>query len=407
MTILEKSGYNRYERKLMMLIIIASMFDGITQGIMLLQETIAKKALGASDYQISLIGVIANATMVFSFFISYFFTNKSKKNLLFWGYFLGRFIFIFSFLITKSSVFLLFLIFFHSLYSVQVPVLNSFFQNYLAANRGFAFGIARMVLMVFAMVTSLLAGKLLDLSAGYYQVILPVIAASAAVTYLIFYRIESKIEYPSAAQRKKPDFKKELSKIIRHGKFIMFEIIFMVYGFAYMVCVPVVPLFLIKNLKLSYFEMAQAMGVYSQIFMLLTIPFAGKIYDRINVWKIGSFSYLILIFYPMFFIVSYFTQQKTFAFIGLLFYSLGLSGITILWNLGTIHFAQKADSFLYQGFHVSCTGIRGLAGPLLGYFIMAKFGFLNVFILSAVLFCAALVMNQLYSRSLLNSHPAT
>lgn len=399
MAIFENSGYSKQERKLMLLIMIASMFDGMTQGIMLLQETIAKKALFASDYQISLIGVIANATMIFSFFISYFFTNKSKRSLLFWGYFLGRFLFLFSFLITDSSVFLIFLFFFHALYSIQVPVLNIFFQNYLAANRGFAFGIVRMILMVFAMATSLLVGKLLDLSPGYYRFILPVIAASAAVTYFIFYKIESKIVYPAKALRKKLDFKKELSKIIKHGKFIMFESVFMVYGFAYMVCVPVVPLFLIKNLKLSYFEMAQAMGVYSQIFILLTIPFAGKIYDRINVWKIGSFSCAVLIFYPLFFILSYFTQQKTFAFVGLLFYSLGLSGITILWNLGTIHFAQNADSFLYQGFHVSCTGLRGLAGPLLGYFIMARFGLLAVFILSAVLFCAALLMNLIYTRT--------
>ncbi|RPI78715.1 MAG: MFS transporter [Desulfobacteraceae bacterium] len=399
MSIFEKLGFSKPELKLMLLILIASMFDGVTQGILVMQETIAKKALLASDYQISLIGVIANATMVFSFFISYFFTNRSKRNLLFWGYLLGRFIFIFSFLITDSSVFLIFLFFFHGLFCIQVPVLNNFFQNYLAANRGFAFGIARMILMVFSMATSLIVGRLLDFSAGHYRFILPVIAASAAVTYFIFYKIESKIVYPTKALRKQLDFKNELSKIFKNGKFIMFESIFMVYGFAYMVCVPVVPLFLIKNLKLSYFEMAQAMGVYSQIFILLTIPFAGKIYDRINVWKIGSFSYAILIFYPLFFILSYFTQHKTFAFAGLLFYSLGLSGITILWNLGTIHFAQNADSFLYQGFHVSCTGLRGLAGPLLGYFVMIQFGLLAVFILSAVLFSAALLMNLIYSRT--------
>jgi MFS family permease len=407
MQIFANSGYTQTQRKLMILIIVASLFDGLTQGIMLLQETIAKKALGASDYQISLIGVIANATMFFSFFISYFFTHRSKKNLLFWGYFLGRFIFIFSFLITDSSVFLLFLFFFHTLYSVQVPVLNNFFQNYMAANRGFAFGIARMVLMVFAMAASLTAGHLLDLWPGYYRYILPVIAASAAVTYFIFYRIEAKIQYPAVASRRTPEFFRELTRILKHGKFIMFEGIFMVYGFAYMVCVPVVPLFLIKSLKLSYFEMAQAMGIYSQIFILLTIPLAGKIYDRINVWKIGSFSYAVLIFYPVCFIVSYFTQQKMFAFGGLLFFSLGLSGITILWNLGTIHFAKDADSFLYQGFHVSCTGLRGLAGPLLGYFCMIKFGLLSVFILSATLFGAALWMSLVYSRSLLNANPVT
>ena len=125
MTLFENFGYSKPERTLMLLIMLASMFDGMTQGIMLLQETIAKKALLASDYQISLIGVIANATMVFSFFISYFFTNKSKKSLLLWGYLLGRFLFVFSFLIADSSVFLLFLFFFHALYSIQVPVLKT------------------------------------------------------------------------------------------------------------------------------------------------------------------------------------------------------------------------------------------------------------------------------------------
>jgi len=48
--------FDRAQKKLLGLMVLASAFDGLTQGVLLLQESIARKALGASNLQIALSG---------------------------------------------------------------------------------------------------------------------------------------------------------------------------------------------------------------------------------------------------------------------------------------------------------------------------------------------------------------
>lgn len=388
-------------RLVCILLTIAIVFDGITQGIVTLQETMAKKVLFATDFEITLIGVLANATILLSFFITYYFANRSKKWLLFGGFLMGRFIFLGAFFIRSAPVFLIFLFFYQALFAVQLPVVNNFFPHFFKEKSGLAFGIFRSLLMVLMMATTLTVGKILDINPAFFTMILSFIALTGAVTYAIFFWLESKIDYSPlethpAAQ--KIHFRESVAEIWNNKGFIIFEVIFMIYGLAFMILVPTVPLFMLKVLKLSYFEMAQAQGVYAQIFMILTIPFAGKIYDRIAIWKVGIFSMGILVFYPLFFLAANYTGLKILAFGGLLFYSLGLSGLTILWNLGCMHFSKGQNFFIYQGFHTSLTGVRGLIGPLVGYFLIRQFGFHVNFIVTALLFLAAAVGTVIMDR---------
>jgi MFS family permease len=93
------------------------------------------------------------------------------------------------------------------------------------------------------------------------------------------------------------------------------------------------------------------------------------------------------------------------AFCGLLFYSLGLSGLTVLWNLGCLHFAKGQNFFIYQGFHTSLTGVRGFIGPLLGYFLIHQFGFQLNFIITAVLFLGAAIGSVMMDKKALPKSP--
>ena len=124
----------------------------------------------------------------------------------------------------------------------------------------------------------------------------------------------------------------------------------------------------------------------------------SKLYDKINVWKVGTFSFLVLTSYPLFFAISFFFKTKVSVYPAFLTYSLGLSGINVLWNIGSITFSKKdGNSFLYQGFHVSLTGIRGILGPLLGYIILSKIGLIWNFIFASILFSLAAIINYIYS----------
>jgi hypothetical protein len=94
---------------LFILLIISSLTDGIAQGILLLQEKIAQNQLGASEFEITLIGVIASTTIIFSLLFTVIYSGNSKKWLLAGAYMAGRFIFLFSFYISNSTIFLVFL----------------------------------------------------------------------------------------------------------------------------------------------------------------------------------------------------------------------------------------------------------------------------------------------------------
>lgn len=391
------SGLNDIKPKIMfILLIIASVTDGITQGILLLQEKIAQNPLGASDFEITVISVIASTTIVFSLLFTVLYADKSKKWLLVWGYMAGRFIFLFSFIINKSAVFLVFLFLFHSVFAIQTPVTNSFFPYFFKGRSGFFFGITRSIFMFSMMITSIVAGNLLDLNPAMFKWVLSVIAVASLFTYGIFFYIESKVDYTAVEEKKPAAFQKSMASIMRNTDFIVFEAIFMIYGFAYMISLPTVNLFMLNALKLSNLEMANAKGIYAQLFMILTMPFAGKIFDRMNIWKVGAISHGILVLYPLFFILSDAGMSKYFAYSGLAFYSLGLSGIGMLWNLGTMSFSRNENPLIYQGFHQTLTGIRGFIGPLLGYYLISKFGYVLNFYLALILFFIAAAWSAVF-----------
>ena len=390
--------FTKKEKRIFWLLLLSSVFDGLTQGVFLLQETIAKKALLASDFQVSLIGLISTATMIFSVLAGLFYSNRKKTGLLIAGMALGRLIFLFSFLINGAGLYLLVLFFYYSMYSVQSPVFNSFFQNHLGQKRGQVFGLSRMVMMLCSMLAALAAGKLLDVSPLYYKPILFSVAVTGAVTYILYIIMDRQTEYP----RQSPDYVREALRdykaMFKRADFLMFEAVFMIYGMAFMIMVPAVPLFLINKLNFTYFQMAQANGVYAQLFLLLLIPFAGVIYDKVNLWRVWTFSLAIMLGYPLLMGVSYLAQSKALAYGSLLFYSLGLTGVMILWNLGSLHFSGGKDAFIYQGFHVTMTGVRGVVGPMLGYLLLSRVSFLANFTVSFVLLAGALSLSLYCGR---------
>jgi hypothetical protein len=142
-------------------------------------------------------------------------------------------------------------------------------------------------------------------------------------------------------------------------------------------------------LGFTFFQMAQATGFYSQVFVMLILPLAGLVYDRIDLWRLWTVSLALLLGYPLLMLGAYLTRLAPMAYSSFVFYSLGIAGIMILWNLGSLRFAGQGDSLLYQGIHVALTGIRGLFGPLLGYLLIARSGFPAVFLASAGLLALA------------------
>jgi hypothetical protein len=52
-----------------------------------------------------------------------------------------------------------------------------------------------------------------------------------------------------------------------------------------------------------------------------------------------------------------------------------------MWQLGSLHFASDGEAYIYQGIHVSITGIRGILVPPLALLIKMFLGFKVLFLI--------------------------
>jgi len=190
--------------------------------------------------------------------------------------------------------------------------------------------------------------------------------------------------------KNKSEFFNNIGEIFKEKDFLVFEMLFMTYGFGFMIIQPAIPVYLINNLGFSYTQMAYAKGVFAMIVRTLLFPFAGILFDKVKPWRVGTFSYFVIIIFPLLLILSKDVANKVlFVYLGFSFFSLALTGLSFMWNLGSIYFARNKESSTFQGFHVTLTGIRGLLGPLLGYFLLSLSGVMFNFYFAIVLFFIA------------------
>ncbi|MDZ7815597.1 MAG: hypothetical protein U5N86_06235 [Planctomycetota bacterium] len=121
-------------------------------------------------------------------------------------------------------------------------------------------------------------------------------------------------------------------------------------------------------------------------------PLVGRYADkRSNPMKLAALSFASLAMFPL---ILYFCPGIMYAYGAHAWFSLGMVGVMMCWNLGPIFFAKNRDASAYIGIHVTLTGLRALLIlPLVGFIKENTSTFLPVFILATTLFlCAATVM---------------
>jgi MFS family permease len=176
--------------------------------------------------------------------------------------------------------------------------------------------------------------------------------------------------------------------------FARFENFFFMYGFAFMLLSPVVPIFMVDVAKLQYKETQLATGVLFQIGMLVFPPLWGRLLDRTGPYKLCGIIFSILAFYPLTLLGSALWLKLGVPlawtiYIAHIIFGAGMSGIAVAWNLAPLSFAGKADASEYTGAHVTLTGVRGMIAPIIGALVLKHFGYPWVFALSALTFSVA------------------
>ncbi|GAB1366923.1 hypothetical protein MASR1M36_17940 [Candidatus Cloacimonadaceae bacterium] len=396
------------------LLLIAALFNGVVQSLGQTQDIIARKALHALDWQLMVMTMIWPISNLFSIWWGRVFEQSCHKS----RYFIlagivGRLVLIYALWLSTMNEYLVLLGLVFGANSLLIPAQNSIFQkNIDSSRRAKVFGYTLSLGMLVSILFTYAAGRLLDIHEASFRWILLITGLcgfmSCAVLSLI--RIQEPIGRKDCP---KTDWRKQILepitgtfKLLKRNKaFAAFERSFSIYGMGFIMMQPIIPIYLVDKLQLSYTNNFLAKGVLSQVGLLLLSPILGKLHDNMHPFKFISRSFALLMVFPLLIVLSSLWTGGSIwpvviVFVAYFIFGIAMSAVNVAWNMSSIFFAGKEDASIYQSVHVTMTGIRGLIAPVLGFTLLKLFGLTAVFIVAAGFLALAAVVSWRDHRKL-------
>lgn len=380
--------------------LIFSAANGIVFGGLFLQAMIARKTLLSSNLIITFITMVWPVANLFSIYWGEYLQGREDRSKLFLiaGIF-GRLSLILTFFIQTGTHFLMLLLIVYSFNALIIPIQTSIFQyNYTPKNRGILFGISQTFYAGLLLLSSIGFGRILDINENYFRFIYAGIGIIGFFGLLALRKVQVKIPEVSTGSKRHPIINPILTtiEVFKDNKpFFWYEIGYIIYGFGYLMVLPILPQFLVDKLQMTYTQISLARVAISYSGIALLAPFAGFIQGKLKPILFSGISFLILAFYPI--LINYsvfqdFINPITFVYIGFIVFAIGRAGVNVNWRIGSIFFARKRDSSMLQSVHVTLTGIRGIFAPLLGYFLMSTISDTAAFMVSSFMFLSASIV---------------
>lgn len=394
------------EKKTFWLLMLASFFNGFVFGTFNIQDVVAKKALLALDWQITILVMLWPLSNLFSIWWGKALErSKSISKFFVLTAFIGRLVLIFMLWTHSYYSYLIIMIFVFSFNSLLSPAQNSIYRNNISAeNRGVLFGYTASLITLIAIIFSYTAGKLMDINEDWFRYIFSVAGLMGCISSLLMalIKIENK-KYITTKLKFKQFFVTPIMSTVnilkKNKDFAIFQRNFFIYGIGFMIILPAIPKFLVEYLKMDYSQTFMAKGIISQLGILLLSPIAGRVHDKKNPSFFTFLAFFTLGCYPVILLVSSFLVgsgiENYVVYFAYLIFGIGMSGIVISWNMSSIFFAGDDDVSMYQSVHVTLTGVRALIVPFLGFFILKYFGIKAVFAISIIMFWTASVLSYL------------
>jgi hypothetical protein len=416
---------NSSERQTFILYLAYTFIDGILLGALALNEYILIKGLKGTSYQIGLLFLTSVVVLLLSVpFNEIYKRTANKKRLLritgiitrapllllifFPEKFTGNHV-----LFTYQMIFLIIFLLFYFINPLIMPAINGYLKtNFTHENFGKFYGYATTVNKIVMLIVTFLFGVLLDLVPDAYRFVYPFLGVLGIISIFIL----TKIRYtPPVIPWTKPGLFKALNKTVknmsgllkRDRSFKEFEVGFMLYGFAWLMTVGVITIFLENEMKLNYSGVAFYKNLYNTISILLT-PFFGKLMGKMHPQKFAVYTFIFMLFYILFMgLAEYFPARfevfgiKIYYALLISFISYGIFGamMGIIWNIGSAYFAKDEHAGDYQSVHLSLTGFRGAFATVAGIFFYELIGFTGVFALAIVsLLCAVFYLRNKLSK---------
>ncbi len=391
--------FNPSVRHTVILLMAAAIFNGAIQSLGQTQDIIARKALLARDWQLMLMTMISPISNFLSIWWGRLFERSRHKS----RYFLlagifGRLVLLYAIWLTTMNEYLVMMGMMFSANSLLIPAQNTIYQkNIRDKRRAGLYGYALSLGVGVSIALTFVAGRLLDSSENSFRWILAISGVAGFISCFLLSRI--KINQPLIdPYLKKPKLKLRdvfLEPILRtrtllkeDKPFACFERSFTLYGMGFIMMQPIIPIYMVDKLQLSYTSNFLAKGILSQIGMLLLSPLLGKLHDKMHPLKYIGFSFALLMAFPLLFVLSSIWAGESAMAVAIVFlaysiFGVAMTGVNMAWNMSSIFFAGAQDAAIYQSVHVTLTGVRGLLAPVLGFALLRMISIESVFIVAA------------------------
>ncbi len=395
----------------------ATPFEGLMWAGLQLTPVIARKSLGATDFQIMLLMMVAPVCFLLSVYWAEVIRVLRRWRLLFLAgaaFGIAPLSLMHPFGSMKMLIGLL--LCYELANSLNIPLRNRVMQaNYPPDRRSGYYGRLAALVSLVMLVVSWPAGRFLDLAPDNWRWIFLIMALAGVIDRSLWFRIP---ENPEVRRRRpelgSPDWMgqpqalwSQLTRPLvnmrdvlnRNRQFFRWEMQFMLYGLGFFVIITVQPGYLVEGLGLSYSEISIGQVALARLGGVLALPLMGHFHDRHNP---ASFCARIFVFLALFPLLLYFCSFLPAGLGRLLpFYAafflqgVAMSGVMVAWIMSSMAFAGDEDGALYQSIHVTMVGFRGMVGPLLGWSVKTYFGWGSAFALaSGLLFLSASLMHR-------------
>lgn len=185
----------------------------------------------------------------------------------------------------------------------------------------------------------------------------------------------------------------------RRPDFANFQIGFLLFGSGLMIIQPVLPIFFVEKLHLSYTEIGVAIGLCKGIGFVCSSSYWTKLIQKDDLFSILTIVSMLTIGFLFCLMVAPF--QIVWLYAAYILYGLMQSGSELSWNLSGPIFAKDENSAPYSTVNVISIGIRGIFIPFIGAYLVQKFGFFPVIILSCILCLLSSTYTSLIRRKII------
>ncbi len=243
-----------------------------------------------------------------------------------------------------------------------------------------------------------LLGLVLDNYDHSWRLLFPLTASLGLMATFFLRRIPTPFSIPEQPEKSVPDSPSrfcELGKkllipwkgswqLIKDDRsFFKFQVGFMLGGSGLMIIQPVLPLFFIDILNLSYTKMLIALTLFKGAGFISAMPLWVRLFRRWNIYHLSGLVTLLSALFPLMLLCS---RSYTL----LLYFAYGLygtmqAGSDLTWHLSGPIFAKEKNSTIFSGTNVLAVGIRGCIIPPLGAFLYGTTSSVVVMLLGSLL----------------------